>query len=183
MTPKPRARLALLVLGVLGGAVVAFGPGCSLDWNERAEPSESGPSETNAPDVMVADTGTDVTVDDAPADSGADCATLKATVDATKYKAQKCGFVAGQCKTTVKDECKCDVIVKTADSPEDNASRAPSERTSRHAHRTAPRAARHSVRRRVGRAFSPARRTRSARTEPASPGNGERAADVTPRTA
>jgi hypothetical protein len=92
---------------------------CGLDWTVRSNPDDASPVGEGGPDV-VADTQLGVDVADATTEMDAPlspdaqaCAVLAADVAAKKKKARECQFgAAGQCTTTVKDECDCDVIIR-----------------------------------------------------------------------
>ena len=123
MTPNARA-LGVALLGMLGGALSAFAPACSLDWTVRADPADGAALDSSGPDGAVGETGSDAPAD-APGDSAIDagpCSTLAADVAKARAKAKECQLgTAGQCTTTVKDECDCDVVVRAASSVEDAA--------------------------------------------------------------
>ena len=123
MTPSARARFVMLV-GVLGGALAALAPACTLDWRVRPDPGDGAAAESSRPDVTVGDAGLDGPAD-APGDSEPDadpCAVLREDVAKARSKAKECKLgTAGQCTTTVKDECDCDVVVRAAGSTENSA--------------------------------------------------------------
>jgi hypothetical protein len=89
---------------------------CSLDWAVRSDPGASPESGGDVADARSGDDSDAATSSDAPmlVDS-AYCMALAAEVARTKTKARECQLVvAGQCTTSVKDECECDVVVRFA---------------------------------------------------------------------
>ena len=98
---------------------------CSLDWSVRSDPGDAalpdGPSPADAADAPVPADGADTSVPtDAPisADAAA-CAMLMDGVTQKRKKARDCQIgTAGQCTTTVDDECGCKVIVTFAAAPD-----------------------------------------------------------------
>ncbi|MBS2016380.1 MAG: hypothetical protein JST00_26080 [Deltaproteobacteria bacterium] len=120
MRPATRllARTAVTVLV----AVAALGA-CTLDWEVRPDPGV--PSEAASPDVAT-DAGADAATPDAPLDAteddGAACAALLANVTSARAAARSCQLgQAGQCTSTVKDECDCNVVVRLASDPKTDA--------------------------------------------------------------
>jgi len=104
--------VAALATSIVGAVSVA----CALDWDVRPDPGTS-------PDVLVPDaatdaTGTDATGTDAETDAtetdAGQCEPLLADVTAKRTLARACQLASGQCTTTVKDECDCDVVVALA---------------------------------------------------------------------
>ncbi|MDB4993969.1 MAG: hypothetical protein JWM74_1401 [Myxococcaceae bacterium] len=73
----------------------------------------------------------DAALDSAPVDAALDasdagpCAALHDDVVLKRKKARECNLgTSGQCSTTVKDECNCDVVIRNATSAETNAYKA-----------------------------------------------------------
>jgi hypothetical protein len=97
---------------------------CSLDWSLRSAPGDASmPAEsggtadaTDAPAAVDAADGSVPT--DAPiSPEAAACQALESDLALKRKKARDCQIgTAGQCTTTVKDECGCDVIVTSAGS-------------------------------------------------------------------
>ena len=95
---------------------------CSLDWSVRPDPgdaslAESGSSDADAGDARVSPDAADTSVPtDAPVSpDAAACAALASDVAQKRKKARECQIgTAGQCTTTVDDECGCKVIVTFA---------------------------------------------------------------------
>jgi hypothetical protein len=95
---------------------------CSLDWSLRsADPGDAalveGSTTADAADAPVAADAADGSVPtDAPISAeAAACRDLETTVAQKRTKARQCQLgAAGQCTTTVKDECGCDVVVTSA---------------------------------------------------------------------
>ena len=89
----------------------------------RPEATEGGAPDTSLADVSVVESGIDAPDDAAAEGSDADpCDALRAAVVSTLDKAKKCTFgTSGQCSTTVRDECDCDVVVSVAGSTEATA--------------------------------------------------------------
>lgn len=105
----------MLVAAVATSIVGAIPCACALDWDVRPAPVTS--SDVLVPEAATeaaADaTGTDAETDAAETDA-AQCEPLLADVAAKKTLARSCQLASGQCTTTVKDECDCDVIVALA---------------------------------------------------------------------
>jgi hypothetical protein len=121
MTSNAHARFVALV-GVAGGAFVALAAACSLDWSVRSDPDDAAGAESSKADVTVRDAGVDAPADvpEIDQDSGV-CAALDADVANARAKAKECQIgTAGQCTTTVEDECACKVIVQYAGSAADS---------------------------------------------------------------
>lgn len=102
----------MLVAALATSIIGAIACACALDWDVRPDPG------TN-PDVLVPEAATeaatdapaaDAETDATPADAG-ECEALLADVGAKKLLARGCQLASGQCTTTVKDECECDVVV------------------------------------------------------------------------
>lgn len=107
-----RARTVprLLALAALTGA-------CAHDWSVRADadagatpiddggpvPIEAGPS----------DAGIDAAVDANPGDGATspDCTALAIDLGAKRKAARACQLGQGQCLSTLKDQCDCDVVI------------------------------------------------------------------------
>jgi hypothetical protein len=126
--PVDRHARALAFFAGSLAAATALLSACSLDWSVRAEPAEASTMTDGG-----ADASTDSLVTDAPADvvtdspvvtdpDAAACADLATKVANAKNKARDCQFgTAGQCTTTVDDECGCKVVIRTAGSTDTNA--------------------------------------------------------------
>jgi hypothetical protein len=86
---------------------------CSLDFTARpatddagSPPDAAAPDATSdAPSVDAADAGT------TDADAAVDCEALIAEVGTKKTAARMCSLGAGNCQTTTKDQCDCDVVI------------------------------------------------------------------------
>jgi len=99
---------------------------CSLDWDVRPDP---GDTSTDAASDAAPEGGARADasgpLDAAPKDGASDatdCTALAADVARTRPRARACQLAqTGQCKTTVKDECNCDVVVRLPSSPETDA--------------------------------------------------------------
>jgi hypothetical protein len=120
-----RGRLALVLSGSLAAlASAALASACALDWSVRAEPAEAsvaeGGADAPASDAPAADAPLDTSAEDAPASpDAAACDVLAADVANARKKARECQIgTAGQCTTTVVDECGCKVVIRTAGSTE-----------------------------------------------------------------
>lgn len=116
--PPARSPSLLVVPRLLAVAFGAAAPlACSLDWTVRSDPGDAASSADaaldRAGDVPSSDGG-----NDAPLDAGGDapdCASLQAKVIAARKKARECNIgTAGQCTTSVQDECRCPVPVTFA---------------------------------------------------------------------
>jgi hypothetical protein len=110
----------VLILGVVGGAMIAASQACSLDWGVRPDPGDGTAPETSRPDVTVVDTGLDAldAGEDSPTDADP-CVALGAALAAARAKAKECQFgTSGACKVTIKDECDCEFVVRAAGSTE-----------------------------------------------------------------
>ena len=112
-----RALLALLAPPLLGAALLSA---CSLDWAVRADPgagdaslAEGGGSADGADAPVGADAADTSVPGDAPVSpDAAACAALLDGLAPKRKKARDCQIgTAGQCTTTVDDECGCKVIV------------------------------------------------------------------------
>lgn len=118
MTPLARARFVGLC-GVFGGALAALTPACGLDWTVRDDPGDGPRPESSRPDVVVIDGGPDGPADgpDTSLPDANPCVGLGEDVATARLKAKECAFgTAGQCTTTVKDECDCPVVVRASGS-------------------------------------------------------------------
>ena len=101
--------------------LISFGAGCSLDFTVRSQPADGGsaPDANDASDANPSeDAGSDVAVVDATpdADAAADCTALALEVETNLKNARACVLASGQCMTTVKDQCNCDVVIAVAGS-------------------------------------------------------------------
>lgn len=107
--------LALVAATSIVGAIPCA---CALDWDVRPDPGTGpdvitpGTSAEAGPDATESDAATDGTTAEA-----SDCEPLLASVASAKALARSCQLASGQCTTTVKDECDCDVVVALASSP------------------------------------------------------------------
>ncbi|MDB5215727.1 MAG: hypothetical protein JWO86_3654 [Myxococcaceae bacterium] len=120
---RARARIARVV--VLTPALVAAAvlSACSLDWSVRPDPGDASiAAEAGGVDVTDALAPVDAADGSVPTDAplspeAAACQALGDDVTLKRKKARECQIgTAGQCTTTVKDECGCDVIVTSAGS-------------------------------------------------------------------
>ena len=116
----------MLLGAFVASAAGAFLSACSLDWSVRPEPGETSVSESGADaaaDGPRIDAPPDSATEDAPVSpDGSPCGALATDVVNARKKARECQLgTAGQCTTTVDDECGCKVIVRTAGSSESNA--------------------------------------------------------------
>lgn len=113
----------MLVASAATFVVVTTPFACTLDWDVRPDPGLS--TDGAATDAIeAANDGTTTTdaLNDAPPIDAADCAGLEADVVAKKPLARACQLgQSGQCTTTVKDECNCDVVVRFASDPNTDA--------------------------------------------------------------
>ena len=106
--------------------IVAFsvflGAGCSLDFTVRPDPGDAGSPPADAGDAAI-DSSPPVDASDADAvivadaDGGPDCDALAKEVAAKRDAARKCTLASGQCMSTVKDQCECDVVIAVGGSP------------------------------------------------------------------
>ena len=112
-----------MAVAVLTGSLAAIMAGalttaCSLDWAVRAGPAEASVAEGGADVVIDAafDDAPDSATEDAPVSpDAAACDALAANVVVARKKARECQLgTAGQCTTTVDDECGCKVVITTA---------------------------------------------------------------------
>lgn len=92
---------------------------CSLDWAVREDPGNVPMPEAglDVADVVVADEAAEDSSADGsePVEAG-ECAALASEVERTRKKARECQLSATppQCKSTVTDECDCQVVVRDA---------------------------------------------------------------------
>jgi len=100
---------------------------CSLDWSVRPSPLDGSASETSvAADASDAPAALDATDTSAPTDApvspdAAMCDGLTIDVAQKRAKARECQIgTAGQCTTTVDDQCGCKVVVTFAGSANTN---------------------------------------------------------------
>lgn len=99
--------------------LIAFMAGCSLDFTVRPDPADGGSPQDGGPDANQpdGDSGGDVTVADAgdassaDVDAAVDCKGLADDVDAKLKAARTCVLASGQCTTTLKNQCDCDVVI------------------------------------------------------------------------
>lgn len=110
--------LARALLGAAAWAAVLLAAACGFDWTVRDAPGASA-------DAADAGPSTDAPVGDAPSEGSAlgdgaaaadaadaaACAALAGDLDAKKKAARTCKLSSGECQTTVKDQCGCDVFV------------------------------------------------------------------------
>lgn len=94
---------------------------CALDWDVRPDPGTGADSAGPDANDATTDSATADATNDAPVGDGADCAGLLADVAAKKPVARACQLASGQCTTSVKDECDCDVVVALASGPKTDA--------------------------------------------------------------
>lgn len=111
-----RSVSRLVALAALTGA-------CAHDWTVRAD-GDAGPSaiDDGGPLPVEAgptDAGIDVAVDATPGDgaTGPDCTALANDLGAKRKAARVCQLGQGQCLSTVKDQCDCDVVIAASGSP------------------------------------------------------------------
>lgn len=112
---RPATRLLAPTAAAVLVAVATLGA-CTLDWEVRPDPGTS--PEAASPDV-AADASSEGSASDASVDAnddgGAPCDALLANVAAARTAARACQLgQAGQCTSTVKDECDCNVVVRLA---------------------------------------------------------------------
>lgn len=111
----------MLLAAVLASGMLAIAAGCSLSWEVRPDPSDGSVApESSVPDVSVPDTGVDAS-EDAPAEAESDaaCTTPSAVLAAKRKAARTCTLATADCKSmSVKDECDCDVPVRSTSSAE-----------------------------------------------------------------
>jgi len=100
---------------------------CSLDWSVRPDTGDASLAEVGSgADVADAPAALDAPDTSVPTDAplspdAARCAMLMDDVVQTRKKARECQIgTAGQCTTTVDDECGCKVIVTFAGAPKTN---------------------------------------------------------------
>jgi hypothetical protein len=102
---------ARVLVASLAASIAFAAAACSLDWTVRADPGPAPPgidSEAGAFDAPF-DAPPDSTLTDA---GGADCAADLADLAKKKSAAQACTLGdTTACKTAVKDECGCDLVV------------------------------------------------------------------------
>lgn len=105
-------------------AIVALTSACAHDWSVRADVDAAAvPTDDGGPSPVEAGPS-DASVDargDAPSGDGAtspDCTALGIDLGAKRKAARSCQLGQGQCLSTVKDQCDCDVVIATSGSPQ-----------------------------------------------------------------
>lgn len=98
-------------------ALVAGFNACTLQWDVRPDPGDAAAPNDGGPDRP--DTADAMGVDVAPvpdAEAGPDCAALATAAREARALAKSCMLSMGQCTMSVKDECDCDVVVRSTSS-------------------------------------------------------------------
>lgn len=101
---------ARVLVAAFAASAVLGAAACSLDWTVRADP---GPGADDGGEEAAADAPVDAPADTTIVDAGsADCAADFADLAKKRSAAQACTLGdTTACKTTVKDECGCDLVV------------------------------------------------------------------------
>ncbi len=111
MTARPALR-ALAAGALAAGVFVA----CTLDWDVRPDPAPAQDGAPGVRDAPSADVEAAVNRDASPpVPDASECPALSADVVKTLAAARTCTFQVGECEATVKNECKCDVVIAQPD--------------------------------------------------------------------